>query len=170
MFKGNRMKKALLIFHLFLLTGCIPYPARVVMPLKTQVVDAESGTPIEGAQVLRIVCDVHDMTCKNAKMDRGQSDNNGNIKMEGERKWGLWFPAPGGFPVPNHRIAIWKSGYQAFVFSQYGSIDDIKSFSKREDLKSAIREVPLERKECGADAKPEEMFSGGKIGLLRVGK
>jgi len=152
-----------------LLAGC-PYPAQVIMPLTTQVVDAESGAPIEGAQVLRIVCDVHDMQCKKAKMDRGQSDKNGNIKMRGERKWGVWFPAPGGVPAPNHRIAIWKTGYQAFVFSQYGSIDNIKSFTTREDLKKAVQEVPIERKEYGVEAKPEEIFSGGKIRLFRAEK
>jgi len=163
-----KMKKIILLLVLFpLLTGC-PYPARVIMPLETQVLDAENGSPIEGAQVLRIVCDVHDMRCAKGKVERGQTDKNGKIEMNGERKWGVWFPAPGGIPAPNHRIAIWKTGYQAFVFSQYGDINDILSWTDREDLKKAVKEVPKERKTNTPSDNPEQMFERGKIKLQRL--
>lgn len=138
------------------------------MPLETQVVDAESGASIEGAQVLRIVCDIHDMKCARGKIDKEQTDRNGKIEMKGERKWGIWFPAPGGIPAPNHRIAIWKTGYQAFAFSQYGEINDLLSWTNREDLKKAIQEVPKERKNYTPDANPEQMFENGKVKLQRL--
>ncbi|MBI5695132.1 MAG: hypothetical protein HZC51_05230 [Nitrospirae bacterium] len=154
---------------LLLLSGCFPFPARTTMPLRTTVVDAESGAPIEGAKVLRIVCDLHDFDCSHAVIDRGHTDQDGYIKMSGKRKWGIWIPAPGGMPVPNHQIAIWKPGYQAFVFSQYGKVEDVARHTKRNDLKEAIQEIPAERKETTPDDDdPEKMFLGGTVRLYRL--
>jgi hypothetical protein len=167
------MKMRLLagIALLTLLAGCVViYPARIVMPLNTRVVDAESDNPIEGAQVLRIVCDVHDTRCRNGRVDRGETDSTGNIKMSGDRKWGVWAAGPGGIPVPNHQIAIWKEGYYAFVFSQYGQIEHIKEFTERDDIIEAIDAIPADRKEHGALDDPDKMFSGGKIKLQKTGK
>jgi len=162
------MKKfALLISLLPLLTGC-PYPARTVMPLETQVVDAGTGTPIGGASVLRIVCDIHDRKCTNGQLEKSETDKDGKIKLKGKRQWGLWFPAPGGLPAPNHQIAIWKPGYQAFAFSQYGDINDLLSWTDREDLKKAIQEVPKERKNLTPNDNPENMFENGKVKLQRL--
>ena len=152
---------------LSLLASCVIYPARIVMSLNTRVVDAESGNPIEGARVLRIVCDVHDSRCIHGRIDQGETDSGGIIKMSGDRKWGLWVAAPGGLPVPNHQIAIWKEGYYAFVFSQYGRIDRLKDFTDREDIIEAIRKIPPDRKECSASDDPDKMFSGGKIKLQK---
>ena len=165
--------KIVLVFSIFLLcylASFIFHPARIVMPLSVQVIDSQSGTPIEGANILRIVCDIHDRSCKNLNLSRGQTDKNGRIKMEGIRKWGLWIPLPGGMPVPNHRIAIWKPGYKAFVFSQYGKITDINTQTVRSELKKVVQEIPLERKEYGSNDKPEETFIGGKIKLYRSSK
>jgi hypothetical protein len=156
---------------LSLLTGCVLFfPARIVMPLNTTVVDAETGNPVESAKVLRIVCDIHDRSCTHARMDWGQTDQNGVVKASGDRKWGLWVPAPGGLPVPNHQIAIWKEGYYAFVFSQYGNIDDIKERTSRPDIMDAISAIPKDRRQCDADDRPDEMFSGGEVKLYKLVK
>lgn len=162
------MKKLILLLSLFpLLTGC-PYPARTVMPLKSQVIDAETGLPIEKATVLRVVCDIHDSRCVHGQIEKAETNKEGRVELEGKRKWGLWFPAPGGLPVPSHQIAIWKAGYQAFVFSQYGDISDIESLTKRDDIKKALQEIPQDRKSYSPSDKPEEMFEGGKINLHKA--
>lgn len=123
--------KIVFVFVMVLiLSACVFYPARIVMPLNTRIVDSESGNPIEGAQVLRIVCDVHDFDCSNGRIDKTQSDSNGIVKALGSREWGYYVPVPGGFPVPNHQIAIWKEGYYVFIFSQYGSIENVKNIQK----------------------------------------
>jgi len=160
------MKKIILLFLLPLLTGC-PYPARTVMPLETQVVDADSGSPIESAIVFRVVCDIHDFRCIHGQVEKGKTDQDRKIELEGKRKWGLWIPAPGGLPVPSHQIAIWKSGYEAFVFSQYGDINDIELSTDREDVKKALQEVPKYRKNYTPDDNPEKMFECGRIMLQK---
>jgi len=137
------------------------------MPLKTRVVDADTGAPIEGATVLRVVCDLHDFRCTGGNMETSKTDKHGEVELSGKRKWGLWIPAPGGLPAPNHQIAIWKSGYQAFVFSQYGSINDIESGTDRDDVKKAIHEVPKNRKDYTPDDNPLTMFEGGFIELKK---
>jgi hypothetical protein len=137
------------------------------MPLKARVVDFDTGEPVVDATVLRIVCDVHDFLCSRAKLDRGKTDRNGSIEMAGERRWGAMVPAPGGIPLPNHRVAIWKKGYAAFVFSQYGSIEDVR-LGKRADLIEAIGEIPKERRERTGQDDPERFFASGKIELHRI--
>jgi len=146
------------------------YPARTVMPLKTEVVDAESGQPIEGASYLRIVCDVHDFNCSSAKIDRGITRKDGFIEVNGERKWGLYIFAPGGVPVPNHNIAIWKPGYLAFVFSQYGNIETIKETTDREDIIKAINEIPNQRTTFDPSTNPNDLFLNGQIKLHKINK
>ena len=64
------------IVCLLFLSSC--YPARIIMPLNTKVVDSETGDPIEGAQVLRIVCDIHDFDGSDAKVERGKTDKDGD--------------------------------------------------------------------------------------------
>jgi hypothetical protein len=140
------------------------------MPLKTQVIDAENGRPIPDATVLRIICDVHDFSCQQAKLNWGQTDQEGRIKMAGECKWMIVAAAPGGIPVPNHQIAFWKEGYQAFVFSQYGNIAQIKTSTKRTDLIEAIEMIPIERKEYDTSANPDKLFLNGKIMLSPLPK
>lgn len=161
------MKSVVIISLLFLLTGCA-YPARIVMPLETRVVDAETGAPIEKATVLRVVCDIHDYRCKHGYTDRGETKSNGEIHLQGMRRWGLWIPAPGGLPVPNHQIAIWKAGYEAFVFSQYGDIEEIKSRTERADLQAALQEIPQVRKSYSPDDNPNKLFDNGRIELLKL--
>lgn len=167
----ERMRQNNLYFFifLFLLAGCIPFPARTVMPLKTQVMDAYSGKPIPDATVLRIVCDVHDHSCENAIINRGKTDQNGYIKMSGNREWGTWVPAPGGFPVPNHQIVIWKDGYTTFVFSQYGSLNSIKTATKNSVLIEAIEEIPKDMKYFG-EGNPNKLFLNGSIKLKALKK
>jgi hypothetical protein len=144
------------------------WPAEVMLPLKVTIVDAETGAPIEGADVLRIACDVHDRSCARGILDVRQSDENGHVDLEGERKWRVIIAAAGGVPLPNHKIAIWKSGFEAFVFSQYDSIDSLASRSNREDIKAALKEIPSERRVYGQELDPSTVFAGGTIRLYRA--
>jgi hypothetical protein len=164
---GLMIKVISVISLLFLLTGC-PFTAQTVMPLESQVVDAETGLPIEMATVLRIVCDIHDRRCTKGKIEKGETDKDGKIKFQGKRQWGLWLPLPGCLPVPNHQIAIWKPGYRAFVFSQYGNIEDLLSSAIREDVKSAIRAIPKDRNNYTPDDTPEKLFQHGIIKLQKI--
>lgn len=166
------MMKFLIVLALLpLLTGC-PYPARTVMPLNSRVFDAETGQPIERAEVLRVVCDIHDFGCKRGYIDKTETNKDGIIELDGKRTWGLWIPAPGGLPVPDHKIAIWKAGYEVFVFSQYGDFERffnyIQSSSDREDLKMALKEVPVDRKYYSPDDNPRALFEDGKIKLYKT--
>lgn len=162
------MKMLALIPLLSLVTGCA-YPARIVMPLETRVVDAETGAPIEEATVLRVVCDIHDFKCTHGYVDRAETNHDGKIQLRGRREWGLWIPAPGGLPVPNHQIAIWKAGYEAFVFSQYGDISHIQSSTDRADLRTALQEIPQARKNYSPRDHPEKLFEDGRVELRKLG-
>lgn len=163
------MKRIIMILMMLSISGCVLiYPARIVMPLQTKVVDSRSGKPIENAKVLRIVCDVHDYRCSRGRVDKLETDSDGIVKASGDRKWGAYIPAPGGMPAPNHHIAVWKDGYYAFVFSQYGNIDDIKDRTDRQDIIDAIEEIPGERKESTVYDDPEKMFLGGEVKLYRI--
>ena len=143
---------------------------KVVMPLKTRVIDSETDQPVSGAKVLRIVCDVHDFDCNDAYMDTGATNRNGEIELDGKRKWGVWMPVPGGLPAPNHQIAIWKEGYQAFVFSAYdGDITKFEETVRRADIRKAIKEIPKERNLLGEGQDPNQLFSGGEIKLYKAG-
>jgi len=160
-------KAILLITLLPLLTGCLFYPVRTATPVNIRVVDAETGKPIAGAHVLRIVCDVHDLHCQNGRIDRSQTDNEGFVKVAGETRFGFWAPGPGGIPVPSNQIAIWKEGYYALVFSQFGDIQYIEQSSGRKDIIEAINEIPLDRKFYGRLYDFNEVFSGGQAKLYR---
>lgn len=163
------MKRPVLVVLLLVaLAGCFPYHARVVMPLRTQVVDAGTGLPISGAKVLRVMCDIHDFTCSNATVDRGETDQQGRIDLPGKRKWQLVIPLPGGLPTPNHQIAIWKPGYVAFVFSQYGDVDLLsRRGCERQDLLAALHEIPAERRVYTSKDQPEQLLLDGRIALER---
>lgn len=164
-----------LLFLVNLLAGCIIYPMQVVTPLETTVVDAKTGIPIEGAQVLRVVCDIHDYGCNRGKIDIGQTNKEGEIEISGKRQWGIWILGPGGLPVPNHQIAIWKDGYYVFVFSQYGN--NIDRFKRRlqsqggnsQMIMDAINEIPQERKYIKNNRKASSMLTGGKVLLYTIG-
>jgi hypothetical protein len=123
--------------------------------------------PISGATVLRVMRDVHDFGCTNVVLDRGLTDQEGWISLPGKRKWRMVIPAPGGLPVPNHQIAIWKQGYLAFVFSQYGNIDELTRACRREDLLAALDEVPAERRVHTPADEPDKLFLDGKVTLER---
>lgn len=134
-----------------------PQRAYVALPLKVQVIDAEKGLPIDGAEVLRIVADYHDRAGSRAVMDRTHSDENGNIRLAGRQKW-VFLSGPGRLPLPNHQIAVWKPGYKAFVFSQYGDIHEIYSGKDRIDLIKALETIPLERRVYRPDKETNGMF------------
>jgi hypothetical protein len=92
---------------------------RTVEPVDAKVIDADTDRQLDDVNYLRIVCDVHDFGCDHALLEKGIS-RGGILRLESERRWGLWMPVPGGVPVPNHQLAVWKEGYHAFIFSQYG--------------------------------------------------
>jgi len=120
------MPRLITILLLLTLGGCVIYPMRVVLPLETTVVDSSTGKPVPNVKYIRVVCDIHDFSCKEPTIDTGESDENGRIGLSGHRKWGVWLPLPGGLPAPNHQIAIWAEGYKVVIFSQYD--DDIERF------------------------------------------
>jgi hypothetical protein len=140
----------------------------LVMPLATQIVDAETGKPIAGADILRVIPDIHDRAWNDAIMDRGRSDQNGNIKMGETSIWIFTYSGSGRIPHPNHQIIIWKSGYSAFVFSQCNDNIDHAYLSNREDMKKAVDEIPLERKVYKDNKEVSAMLSGGKVKLYRT--
>ncbi|MGZ8218872.1 hypothetical protein [Methylomagnum sp.] len=146
-------------------TGCF-YLALVKMPISTQIVDAETGQPIAGARLLQVVCDVHDFDCVHGEIDLVQSNQDGLVEVNGKHKWGLWFPAPGGLPSPNHQIAVWKDGYYTFLFSQYSDFESLQKrlTEKRQDLAQMMSMVPTPRKQYSPD-QLERMLSDGQIEL-----
>ena len=165
----TKLATVILIPLILLHSGCLIFPMKVVLPLTTITIDAETEEPIFGASVLRIVCDMHDFDCSNAYMDLGSTNKNGLINLPGKRKWGIWILAPGGLPAPNHHIAIWKKGYSAFVFTQYDDHFEKSNFSmNRQDIQEAINKIPIERRYMNEDQSPNELFDGGKIRLFRL--
>jgi hypothetical protein len=159
---------ALSVTLLLLGSGCVIAPLRVAEPLEVIVTDAQSGTPIAEATVIYLVCDVHDFGCKHAKLVRATSALNGEVKIDGQRKWGVWVPAPGGLPAPNHFIAIWAPGYSAFVFSQYGdNVESLKKGTKRADLLDALNSVPSDQASSDPSLNSKEELIGGKIRLRK---
>lgn len=156
-----------MIMFLVLFGGYKPHRVHLIMPLSTRVVDADTGHSIAGAQVLRIVDDFHGYRNDHAyaQMERSYSDANGHVEMDGKREWRFRPSGPGRFPVPNHKIAIWKPGYKAFVFSQYSSIYEISSCTKRVDLKKAIGEIPHNRIEYGVSDNLNKMLNEGTVKL-----
>lgn len=162
------LKSCLLLIFMLSLGGCLVWPLKVAEELNVDVIDAESGRPIPRAEVVYLACDFHDFSCNRAKLVRTQSNDKGKIEIDSTRRWGVWLPAPGGIPVPNHLIAIWTSGYSAFVFSQYPeSIDRRVSGTKREDIIRALREIPSDQIMNDELLNPREELIGGKIKLKR---
>ncbi len=167
----NKINLILLIAISLTLTGCIfIYPIRVVEPLTATVIDANTGTPIEGATVLRIVCDLHDSGCKYAFIEKTTTNEKGLIDIDGDRDWGPWAAVPGGLPAPNHQIAIWKQGYYAFIFSQYNK--DIYDFTlmnkNNKKILKAISEIPKEKKYLSEDINPYDVFNNVIIKLHKL--
>lgn len=160
----HRMLRHLPYLFALSLGACFPYPAQVVERLQVRVVDALTGQPLGSVNYLRIVCDVHDMACHHALINTGRSAD-GHITLPGRRDWGPWTPVPGGLPVPNHQIAIWKPGYEAFVFSQYDDdIDRFADIAQNPAITRAVAAIPAQREYLHSDA-PGPILQGGVIRL-----
>jgi hypothetical protein len=152
-----------------LVCGCVVAPLSVMEPLRVTVSDAMTDAPISNASVVYIVCDIHNFDCANAKLVRAVSAADGRVDIEGQRKWGVWIPAPGGLPVPNHFVAIWAPGYSAFLFSQYGdTLEDLKRKYKRSDILEALDLIPIDPSSSDPSFIPKRDLSGGKIRLMRA--
>jgi hypothetical protein len=165
----KKLNSILLISMCLTLWGCFVFPLRTIEPLKITVIDASTGTPIEGAIVLRLVCDIHNRDCNNAFIDMNVTNDKGIICLSGKRDFGPWMAAPGGLPVPNHQIAIWKEGYSAFVFSQYDNdIDRFSARTRNKNIIEAVRKIPKERKYLSLETNPYSVFDNGIIKLYRL--
>src|SRR5438128_6974250 len=92
--------------------GCIIAPLRVAETLDVKVVDAQNGALIQGAKVIYFVCDIHDFQCKHATIVRTTSNESGDLKIEGHRKWGVWIQAQAGSLVRITSIPIWPPDYR----------------------------------------------------------
>ena len=150
-----------------LLSGCISR-LQIAAPLDVTVVDADDGAPIPGAEAIYLVCDVHDFDCDHAILEQPTTDESGAVKISGRRQWGVWFPAPGGLPVPNHFIAIWARGYSAFVFSQYDdTLESMRKKVRRQDVSDALESIPSDQSSSDPSLNPREQLTGGKIRLRK---
>jgi len=149
-----------------ILSGCFVWPMKVAYELEVTVVDAKTERPIPGAQVVYLACDVHDFDCSHARLIRTVGDKEGVVDIAGKRRWGIWIPAPGGLPVPDHLVAIWAPGYSAFVHSQYGdSPERRREETLRQDIKEALKAIPAERSSSDESLNPKTQLIGGKIKL-----
>ncbi len=147
------------------LTGCI-WPLPVAQELDIQVIDAHSSKPIPKAQVVYLACHVHDYGCSKGHLVRTQTTDEGKVHINKIHSWGPWIPAAGGLPAPNHLIAIWAQGYTAFIFAQYGdSVSQRLNDTKREDVRSALQEIPDDRIVNDEHLNPRAELIGGKIRL-----
>lgn len=165
------IRSSLVAVGAFLLAGCCCFPARVAMPLRTTVLDSETGAPIAGAHVVRFVGDVHDRQCQRSTIEQLETDESGLVAAPGRRKWGLWVPAPGLLPVPNHQIAVWKEGYYVWTYSQYGHLDDLLTWRRPDDRKDIIEvlsRIPPQRKEMDPTLDPNKVLNGGTIRLQKL--
>ena len=151
------------------LGGCFIWPLKVAEELDVQVIDAKTNDPISNADVVYLACDVHDFgTCSHARLVRTKASDSGSVQISSKRRWGIWLPAPGGMPAPNHLIAIWAPGYKAFVFSQYGnSVAKTMGDTKRQDIIEALGEVPSEQSLNDESLNPRSELVGGKIRLIK---
>jgi hypothetical protein len=86
--KMKTIKFLLFIFLAINLSGCFIFPINIVAPLKTTVVDSETGRPIAGAVVLRIVCDIHDYSCRRAFFEKAITDDKGMVCLDSKKEWG----------------------------------------------------------------------------------
>ena len=153
---------------LLLVSGCIVVPLRVMEPFEVTVTDSETVTPISNATIVYLACDVHDFRCRHADLVRGTSSATGIVKIDGRRKWGIWIPAPGGLPAPNHFIAIWAPGYSAFVFAQYGdTVESRKRGIDRADILEALNAIPADQTSSDSSLNPREELVGGTIRLRK---
>lgn len=178
--EGGRMKSAsprprgyslvfagfVLAFPALLLTGCVFAPLPISAPLRTTVVDSDSGAAIPGAQVLRVVKDVHDSGGRDERVVRTTTDAQGKVSVPRVWRWGLWISAPGGLPVPNHLIAIWAPGYRTFLFHQYDDLAARERDATRDEIRAALREIPREAVSDDAKLNPSRELNGGKIRLV----
>ena len=134
------------------------------------VIDAQSAVLIPHATVIYFVCDVHDFECRHATLVRTDSSAQGHLRLDGRREWGVWLPAPGGLPVPNHFIAIWAPGYSAFIFAQYGdTIESLRRRAPRPDLLEALESIPVDRSSSDPSLDPRQELQGGRIRLRKLG-
>jgi len=148
-----------------ILPGCLIFPATIIAPLDLRVLDAQTGVPIQGAQILRIVCDIHDFHGSHGVVDRTKTDADGRVRLPGKSRWGIYAPAPGALPVPSHIIAIWKEGYSAFLFTQYERFDEnLLEYSRREDIVAALKEIPPDRSTYSPDT---YVFHNNQVRLFR---
>lgn len=161
------MKIGSLIAVALTLGGCFIWPSKVAEELDTQVVDANSESPIPHAEVFYPACDFHDFDCSKARLVRTKADDSGQILIDSERHWGVWIPAPGDIPSPNHLIAIWAPGYRTFVFSQANdSINWRVRETKRQDVIEALRAILADHSMNHEYLGPTNDFLGGKIKLV----
>jgi hypothetical protein len=164
----NRIGIVLIVGSAVSTYGCLIAPLPVAAPLRVTVIDAQDQTPIANAMVLYLACDIHDFGCEHAKLVSTTSSQKGQVKIDGERKWGFWVLAPGGVPVPNHFIAIWAPGYSAFVFGQYGdTVESKKRRVRRSDIREALRSIPKDTSSSDELLNSSKELSGGSIRLLR---
>lgn len=162
------LRSSLLVILAFSLGGCLIWPLKVAEELDVEVIDATSGTPIPYAEVVYVACDVHDFKCSKAKLVRTKANDKGQIDIDSTRRWGVWIPAPGGIPAPNHLSAILAPGYSAFVFSQYeDTIATRISGTQREDIISVLREIPFDQTMNDESLNPKRELIGGKIKLRK---
>ena len=157
---------------LFACQGCLIAPLPVASPLRVRIVDAGANLPIAGATVIYFVCDIHDFECKHAILVQTASTNTGAVTIHRRWRWGLWIPAPGGLPVPNHFIAIWAPGYSAFVFSEYG--DTVERVIERitvirPDIAEELKSLPAERSSVDPSRTAYKQLVDGTIRLQKIG-
>ena len=158
-----------LMVLLVLLSGCLVAPLKVAYEVEVTVIDAKTGNPIPNAQVIYLACDIHDFSCSGGRLVRTSSNENGEVSIDSKRQWGFWILAPGGWPVPNHLIAVWASGYSAFVFSQYGgNVTSRREEIRRLDVREALNGIPSDQSSSAHAINPPEELNGGKIKLLRT--
>lgn len=162
------LRFSILVLLVLSLGGCLIWPLKVAEELGVEVIDATSGTPIPYAEVVYVACDAHDFKCSKAKLVRTKANDREQINIDSTRRWGVWIPAPGGIPLPNHLIAIWAPGYSAFVFSQYEDTIAMRmSGTQREVIISALREIPSDQTLNDESLNPRRELIGGKIKLKR---
>jgi hypothetical protein len=149
--------------------GCIVAPLQVAAALDVSIIDADSGAPIGGANVVYFVCDIHDFACDRGRLVRTTASSSGKVKIPGQRQWGLWIAAPGGLPVPNHFIAIWAPGYSPFVFSQYDdSLERVitRIGATRPDVAEELKAFPANLS-SDPTLNSRRQLNGGKIRLRK---
>ena len=162
------LRSSLLVSLALSLGGCLIWPLKVAEELDVEIIDATSGTPVPYAEVVYVACDVHDFSCSKAKLVRTKANDKGQVNIDSTRRWGVWIPAPGGLPTPNHLIAIWAPGYSAFVFSQYEDTIALRiSGTKREDIARALQEIPSDQTMNDESLNPRRELIGGKIQLRK---